>query len=79
MEDNYFDLENRNNKRILDLEIINKEKSEEKEYIDCIYNVYENHNIESYGIHSLRQLEKKVLKSLNQIREKKTERNIFIK
>jgi hypothetical protein len=78
LEDNYFELENKNNKIITELENLNKDKTEEKEYIDGIYNIYENHNVDDLGLYGLRQLEKKTLKSLNVIRDKKQERKLIV-
>jgi hypothetical protein len=77
LEDNYFQLESLRQNKQEELEKVLNIKEEEKEQIEALYGVYENHSIQNLSLNQLKDLEKKIFKGLLCIKSRKQE-GIFV-
>jgi hypothetical protein len=73
LEDSYFQLESLRIQKQESLDVMLKQKEEEKEQIEALYNIYENHAIQNLSLNQLKDLEKKIFKGLLSIKGKKQE------
>jgi hypothetical protein len=71
LENNYFQLESLRQNKQDELEKAIGLKEDEKEQIENLYNIYENHSIQNLTMNQLKDLEKKIFKGLFAIKTKK--------
>lgn len=75
LEKKYFRIENDKGKKYDELNVIYNKKAAEKEHLEKISKLYQNHTLENLNHLELKSLEHKILGSLDLIREKKNKSN----
>jgi hypothetical protein len=78
LEQNYFKSENSRRKKYEEFDEILKKKEEEKKDLENITEIYEDHNIKKLDYFKLKNLESKIFKSLELIKERKQKSNNII-
>lgn len=71
LEQNYFTLEKSGSRKYEEFEDLVKKKEKEQITLEIMTNIYENHLIKDLNLFELRNLETKILRSIDSIKDRK--------